>query len=277
MTPARELQERSAFGVLYPPAPYRVLLKIARATMLGRGRLRRWLKSFFLHNGIDILDADLDGIKMRIHLSGNACEWKFACNPRFNSSEIDFLVGGSAKSAAVFIDIGANAGVFSLSLAAAGAQVLAIEPHPLALSRLRFNVEVNNFQDRICIINSAIAERSGMMGLVVSDGDLGSSGFRANETGTTIDVRVRPLLELVQEFGLDRVDGLKIDVEGYEDRALLPFFNDAPEGLWPRRIVMEHVHRTRWVRDCIKELVALGYQVAGVDRNNTMLLLPRGR
>ena len=45
-----------------------------------------------------------------------------------------------------------------------------------------------------------------------------------------------------------RVDALKIDVEGYEDRVLTGFFKQAPQALWPRAVVIEHLSRNEWLR-----------------------------
>ena len=50
---------------------------------------------------------------------------------------------------------------------------------------------------------------------------------------------------IVERAGIDRIDALKTDIEGFEDRALLPFFATAPRALWPKRIYMETDWATR--------------------------------
>jgi hypothetical protein len=69
-----------------------------------------------------------------------------------------------------------------------------------------------------------------------------------------------------------RVDSLKIDVEGYEDRVLIGFFAHAPQALWPRAVVIEHLSRNEWLSDCLADMLARGYVAAGKTRSNTLLL-----
>ncbi len=49
---------------------------------------------------------------------------------------------------------------------------------------------------------------------------------------------------------------MKIDIEGFEDQALFPFFDEAPEKLWPRCIVIEPNSKS-WKRDILKHLETL--------------------
>ena len=71
---------------------------------------------------------------------------------------------------------------------------------------------------------------------------------------------------------VDHVDTLKIDVEGYEDRVLIGFFAQAPESLWPRAVVIEHLSRQEWHDDCIADMQSRGYAQTGRNRSNTMLV-----
>ena len=65
--------------------------------------------------------------------------------------------------------------------------------------------------------------------------DRGGTRLAAGGTqGRGVVVRCRPLLAVVTEAGLAGIDALKIDVEGFEDKVLVPFFRDAPPSLWPR-------------------------------------------
>ena len=62
------------------------------------------------------------------------------------------------------------------------------------------------------------------------------------------------------------VDGLKIDVEGFEDRILAGFFARAPQALWPGAVVIEHLSRDEWRHDSIAGVLARGYSEAGKTR-----------
>ena len=81
------------------------------------------------------------------------------------------------------------------------------------------------------------------------------------------------LQRILEEAGVAKVDALKIDIEGFEDRALVPFFKEAPQALWPRAVVIEHLSRDEWQLDCIADMLARGYAEAGRTRSNTLLLV----
>jgi hypothetical protein len=46
------------------------------------------------------------------------------------------------------------------------------------------------------------------------------------------------LLTLAREEGYERIDAIKLDIEGAEELVLEPFFRDAPRTLRPRLIIM---------------------------------------
>ncbi|MBO0764356.1 MAG: methyltransferase, partial [Hyphomicrobiaceae bacterium] len=65
-----------------------------------------------------------------------------------------------------------------------------------------------------------------------------------------------------------------VDIEGYEDRALIPFFTDAHRSLWPRRILIETLGRgKRWRQDCLAHLIGLGYQPEWQSKKDAMLAI----
>jgi hypothetical protein len=91
-------------------------------------------------------------------------------------------------------------------------------------------------------------------------------------TGHAIRVPSLRLQRILGDAGVDHVDALKIDVEGFEDRVLTGFFRDAPPSLWPRAVVIEHLSRNEWLDDCIADMRARGYAETGRTRSNTLLL-----
>ena len=69
-----------------------------------------------------------------------------------------------------------------------------------------------------------------------------------------------------------KIDSMKIDIEGFEDQALFPFFDESPEKLWPRCIVIEPNSKS-WKIDILKHLETLGYQRTDKTRGNIILTL----
>lgn len=81
---------------------------------------------------------------------------------------------------------------------------------------------------------------------------------------------MRPLLSIVQDVGLHRVDSLKIDIKGHEDAALVPFLQQAPEAYLPSRIVIERASPAGDYPGCAAEFERLGYKLIGRTPNNSM-------
>jgi len=110
--------------------------------------------------------------------------------------------------------------------------------------------------------------------LIETDGDnLGASHVvTGRASNQAIKVPALRLQRILEEAGVAGVDALKIDVEGFEDRVLITFFKEAPQALWPRAVVIEHLSRDEWLADCIAAMLAHGYDKAGRTRSNTLLL-----
>jgi hypothetical protein len=75
------------------------------------------------------------------------------------------------------------------------------------------------------------------------------------------------LLALVQNEGYERLDAIKLDVEGAEDLILEPFLRDAPQSLWPGFIIIED-SRQRWQSDLTALLTQSGYTLLAQTRLN---------
>jgi hypothetical protein len=76
------------------------------------------------------------------------------------------------------------------------------------------------------------------------------------------------LADALADLGIDRIGMLKIDIEGFEDRALLPYLDKMPKESWPRYILIEVCHGKSWKRDVVAELAAKGYAEVYRNRRN---------
>jgi FkbM family methyltransferase len=125
----------------------------------------------------------------------------------------------------VFLDIGANAGYFSLLAShcvGESGKVLAVEPNPAVAKQLRQNTQRNGLIN-VAIAEAACSDSIEVRNLYVSNAyNTGLSSLSRDNLAWTKSVKVTctTVDVLVEEYGLDRVDLVKIDVEGAELQVL---------------------------------------------------------
>ena len=124
------------------------------------------------------------------------------------------------KPGETFVDVGGNKGDFALlasKIVGGRGKVICVEPEPINVGWIKRSIELNGYENiQLC-------------GLALSDHDgdsvlhLGTkSGFHTLLSGApdrdqgSLTVRTRTLDSLLTELGADRVNVLKIDVEGAE-------------------------------------------------------------
>lgn len=266
------------WGAHRPGLTARAVLFLSRHTPLGRGKARRLMLSLFsdLHRGP--ADVRLFGAPARLHPVDNHAERRALINPaRYDRAERDFVIAGLQGPDPVYVDVGANFGLYVLDavLRAPRARILAVEPQRELLERLAVNLTFletagHDAVSRIVFVAAAAGAEDGALTLQ-ANADASVRALTEGADGETVPVR--PLLTILADARIDRIDVLKIDIEGWEDRAIAPFAAGAPDTLLPRRIVIEHALRRLWLSDCVAQLQARGYRVAGTTRANTLLQL----
>ena len=216
---------------------------------------------------------------MRLHPLRNGCEKGLLFTPQFYEAgereELHKRIAAAAGRPFIFIDIGANVGLFSFFVAAdanSNARILAIEPELENLRRLRFNLDANpGLPIRVLPVALGAAQKCSRSRSIEAIAAAPARGRRW--------ISVKPTLQTA--WNAERscrswsrricrsIDALKIDVEGVEDTILAPFFRDAPQSLWPRFLIIEDTQGF-WRVDLFSELQARGYRVASRTRLNVM-------
>ncbi|HKG90846.1 MAG TPA: FkbM family methyltransferase [Gemmatimonadaceae bacterium] len=139
-----------------------------------------------------------------------------------------------------FLDVGAHMGYFSLLAShcvGPSGRVHAVEPNPAAFSALRAHLTENRVPN-VDAHNIALSDREGSLRLYVPPA---SSNRDYNVTmmprpdWNAVDVPARPLDDCLREWGVERIDVMKVDVEGAEPLV----FGGGAEHL--RRGVVRHV------------------------------------
>jgi FkbM family methyltransferase len=237
---------------------------------------RRMLRAVFRNQKSDI---ELDGIKFRCYPNQNHHDRAIASGTLFRTEGEEYrFMEAALQNGGVFADIGANIGAVFIPLsvrAKAPVQVIAIEPNPDNIQRLTYNAKLNGIGN-LTVMPYAVGP-SGKVRLWTNNAsNSGQSSLYDYGKGKSlgyIEVEARPLLDILKEAHVTTISLLKIDIEGYEDKALIPFFKEAPRVLWPKAVIVEHAHRHVWQDDCIAAMEARGYAVQKATKGNTMLTL----
>jgi len=245
---------------------------IARYTIGGRGRARHLIERLFLGRR----DKSRDGLiwkgTTKLRLPPYSNPKYLMADLRYNSRERAYLQS-TIREGDVLADIGANIGFYTLWMAILGVpntKILAIEPNPRVYAALVENVRLNGFEN-VTAINAAIGERDGTASFGVTEKNPSTGSILAT-TSEQITVSMRTLASVLAEQGIANCDIIKIDVEGYEYEALMPYLEAIPLERWPRLFIIEHKHSAKhWRGKLIEAILARGYQAVIRSTGNIVL------
>jgi len=135
--------------------------------------------------------------------------------------------GATAGGAKVVFDVGANAGIYSLTALAIqrDATVHAFEPTPEIAARLRATAKLNGL-DHLYVHEAAVSSKHGAAILKRFRGDLGTNegmNFISQDAADSDGERVQTVCldQFCQERSIEHVDLLKLDVQGHEHSVLM--------------------------------------------------------
>jgi FkbM family methyltransferase len=133
----------------------------------------------------------------------------------------------------VFLDIGANIGLYSLvaaNVVGAKGRVYSIEPHAVNVISLMQNVAANNFQDRIQVLSTALHNATGIFDFNYYSLEPGSAMSQLGELKDAYEQRFEPVMkelklamsldDLIERHGLLPPQHIKIDVDGNERQVI---------------------------------------------------------
>jgi len=128
-----------------------------------------------------------------------------------------------------FVDVGANWGYFTLvaaHLVGPSGRVLSVEADPRACRAVRANVDKNRLMT-VQLFNIAASDATGRLWFQEYEHEARDSGnfgvaqsTSITEEGRRLEVAARALDDLLDEAGVDRVNVMKMDIEGGEAKAI---------------------------------------------------------
>jgi len=166
------------------------------------------------------------GLKLRLHLSDDMSKQIFVGGCQ-DPNELAFLAK-TLRTGMCFVDAGADQGLYTLlaaRLVGPMGTVWAFEPSERERQRLGQNVELNALGDVVRVFPFALADEDGRTDLQIAEDEhaghntLGAFAYDVQPLRAET-VPLRTLDGVAKEHGLDRLDVLKIDVEGAECRVL---------------------------------------------------------
>ncbi|MEM6462903.1 MAG: FkbM family methyltransferase [Pseudomonadota bacterium] len=278
---SKELDLLSDFGTQSPDVLSRLVWKLATHRFLSSDRRRRIRKSLAARFS-GPFDLRIDDIFMRAYPMENYCDRIAIGRGHLPESAERGLIGPLLKPGMVFVDIGANVGTYSLFVAQRcqdSATIISFEPHPRTFAKLSYNIRANGFS-AIEAVNQGVGPQAGRMVLHSSGGsNIGTASLLPQAAGDKhqVEIKVGLLSHALKSRMIGQVDLLKIDIEGFEDRALLPLMTDEHVALWPKALLIETALKEHWQTDCVAELLARGYTNAGQTGENILLLHPEAK
>lgn len=202
---------------------------------------------------------------IRRSMRGN---WNRLLRLEQHSRELHFYRHFISRGDLVF-DIGANVGDKTTAFLALGARVIAVEPNPICVERIKANHRAAIVRGQLQIECAAAACKSGKLTMRTFAGDStmtsGSTEFlhyakaAGQREDRTFETKALTLDSMIAEFGLP--DFIKIDVEGMDADVLrglskqpryLSFEFNTAEPVWQRTC------------ECFEQVTRLGFKEANL-------------
>ena len=243
-------------------------------------KLNNWLRKPLKRLVHGWVDTQCWGLNLRLSAHGNISEQRLLYWPEGIDLAEREAIRSALASGGVFLDIGANAGLYSLWIASdrnADVQVEAFEPDAGLCNRIKGNL-VRNGLINVRLHEYALGAREGSACLLRDGKNLGCNQVNSSETHSDPpDINTVPmhrLPEVLKQFNITSSAVIKIDVEGAEKEILEPLFAELPSSTWPSLIVCE-LERRHETTEAANLLLSLGYKLRERTRMNGIFELPR--
>jgi len=240
---------------LYPTIWQTAIIKFNRRFGLGNGAIRKYGAKLIDYLRSGPVDYDYHGVTLRHHPTLCGSYRHMLLTPDWSDRKERRFIEDRLPHNGTFVDIGANAGFFTFFIAGKrpDARVLAFEAISHLAELIDFNIKANRLTN-VTVDNVALWDHEGTVEI---EGVKCQAGLLANS---------------LKAHSVAHIDVMKIDVEGVEDRILMPFFRTCPSSIWPRALLIEHYFVDQWGENVLSFALANGYRELWRDRLNAALV-----
>lgn len=186
------------------------------------------------------------------------------------------------RSNLTIVDIGANFGLYSLATSAycrkqglTGVKIYGFEPNVYEYAKFKRNIEINHYSE-IQALPLAVSDRAGVCQLAIPPVGLGMLSYLLTdqspqtEASQVIEVETVSLDLWCEQQGIQQIDLLKLDVEGFE----LSVLKGAEKLLSTQaiQVLLMEVGHGQWQKT-VEQLRHYGYCIELICRDGSLIPL----
>jgi FkbM family methyltransferase len=167
------------------------------------------------------------------------------------------------------LDIGAHTGTYSVSLAKCCHHVYSFEPQKMTYYALCGSIALSNIENITCYgygLGSENQKGNQMLKIISEDG--GGSSLHVNHNITKIIKEEKIIVETLDQFCLENIGFIKMDVEGNEYNVILGGIKTLQRSNYPK-ILFESNNENKELTEL---LTSLGYKITNINGYSNMYL-----
>lgn len=219
LTKAQYLSKR--FLRLYLPSLYSLSYKMYKQ-IKGHPYTPDVIETYSKFTKADFYDFELDNIKFKIFLDpeNNGVDRDIFTYKHYEPHILRAIRKNLDKDS-IFLDIGGNIGQHSLFSSYFAKKVYSFEPITRIYNQMLSSINMNNIFN-VVPYNIGIGDENTSLDIFGSDINMGGSSLITSENRYKVQtVKIFKLDDVFDKIGIEKVDLIKIDVEGFELQVLM--------------------------------------------------------
>ena len=164
------------------------------------------------------------------------------------------------------VDVGAHLGEYTIPCAKIATRVISIEPNTDVLEILKENIRVNALSN-VVTVNRAVYDSHGHRSLNLFEDRTGMSSIvidQCEDRLKTLEVEADTLDNILSDLQIDKVDWIKVDVEGAEVNVLRGAKGIISSNLDNIRLIIE-CHSNETIKEVIRMIIIFGMAFRMLD------------